>query len=175
MNTSKINRNSQIYKDAFYQVFKSIQLSGAYALYYDMDLSKEELLDFNKKMSAHNEEDLNHEINESVIEAKLITDHNFDCRKEACAFPYRAKIKMYGKKTNPKTIVSIRDAADSAIRLYLILAIYTLMKDYEYTIENVNLWVLKVKEFVKLYGDGLTDDHVFEYFMKECELEIEEA
>lgn len=169
-----INKNSSIYKDAFYEVYKSMQLSSAYVLYYDIDFSKEELQDFNKKFVGHDEEDRNHKISEIEIKNTILQELNFDCRKESLNFPYRTKLKMYGKKTTSKTITTISTAASNAIELYLALCIYTLRKDYHFDIDRIQIWYQKLKEFTKLYGDGLTDDHVFKYFIQECELECHE-
>lgn len=170
----KVNKNSTLYKDVFYEVFKSMQLSGAYTLYYEIDLSKEELQEFHLNMTKHNEEELEHKIFVEEIQRKILAELDFDCSSEASLFPYRAKLKMYGKKTTPKTIATISCAATDAIELYLILSIYTMIIDYHYDSYKINIWFFKLKEFAKLYGDGLTDDHVFKYFMQECELEIYE-
>lgn len=170
----RINKNSSIYKDAFYEVFKSMQLSSAYAIYYDMDFSKEELQEFSKNLARHDEEDRYHKISEGEIKENIIKELNFDCKKEALNFPYRAKLKMYGKKTTSKTIMTVSTAASDAVELYLILCIYTLRIDHQFDIIQIRKWYEKLKEFALLYADGLTDEHVFKYFIQECDLECYE-
>lgn len=169
-----VNKNSSLYKDVFYEVYKSMQLSSAYVLYYDIDLSKEELQDFNKKFCEHDQEDSDHKISEREIKSSILEEIGFDCKKESLNFPYRAKLKMYGKKTSSKTIATVSVAASNAVELYFTLCIYTLRTDYHFDIHQIMIWYEKLKEFARLYGDGLTDDHVFKYFMQECELECYE-
>ena len=174
MISANVNRNSNLYKDACYEVYKSMQLSSAYVLYYDIDFSKEELQEFNKKFTKHDEEDSEHKISEIEIRNTILEELDFDCKKESVNFPYRAKLKMYGKKTTSNTITTVSVAASNAVELYLILCIYTLKNDYQFDAAKIQVWFDKLKEFAKLYGDGLTDEHVFKYFMQECELEIYE-
>lgn len=169
-----INKNSGLYKDVFYEVYKSMQLSGAYVLYYNIDLSKKELQDFNKKFCEHDQEDSDHKISEREIKSNILKELGFDCRKESLNFPYRAKLKMYGKKTSPKIITTVSVAASNAVELYLTLCIYTLRTDYAFDSAKIGIWYEKLKEFARLYGEGLTDEHVFKYFMQECELECYE-
>lgn len=169
-----INKKGLKYQNAFYEVFKSAQLSGAYVIYYDIDFSKEELKNFSKKLIEHNTEEIDHKINLNYLRKLILEKYAFDVSKAAIAFPYRAKIKMYGKKTSSSDILTVTTACTDAVECYLLLAVYTLCIDYNFTQEQVVEWYEKFVEFCKLYADGLTDEHVFKYFIQECDLKITE-
>lgn len=168
------SKPSPLYKDAFYEVFKSMQLSAAYVLYYDIDFSKEEVEEFQSKLSVHSDESCNHEISEKELAAEFVSSLEFDCEKEADNFPLRVKLKMYGKKYKQKDVITVLTAATHAVSTYLILSIYTLTKDYEFDSVQIRDWFNHLVEFCRLYADGLTDAHVLQYFKQECDLEITE-
>lgn len=169
-----VNKRGCVYRNAFYEVFKSAQLSGAYTIYYDMDFSKEELQEFSNKLEEHNNEEINHNIHLADLRNFALEKYQFDGPAEAYKFPYRAKLKMYGKKTTPKSIIDINVAATDALECYMLLVGYTLHTDYGFTKDQFMKWYEKFVDFCKLYSDGLTDEHVLEYFIQECNLTIKE-
>lgn len=174
MNVTKTVNKNGLYRDAFFEVFKSMQLSSAYTLYYDVDMSKEELQEFHKKLTIHNDEDLEHRLDKASIREEIKNKYQFDCTENATKFPFRVKMKMTGKHVKDTTLNTLTAAATDAIELFLTLAIYTMKTDYQFDKEKIYFWFMKLVAFCKLYADGLTDEHVLQYFMQECELEIYE-
>lgn len=169
------NRNNATYEKAFYEVFKSAQLSGSYVIYYDIDFSKEELEDFSAKLIKHNREELNHTININMLRKFMLENFGFNTNEEIKKFPYRARIKMANTKTKPNMVLSVDIASKDALECYVLLAGYTLKKDFNFTKAQFMAWYNKLVEFCRLYSDGLTDKHVLEYFKMECNLTIEET
>ena len=168
------NKNGTTYKSAFYEVFKSAQLSGDYVIYYDMDFSKEELKEFSRRLTLHNNEEVNHNIHLNDLRTEILENYAFSAHLHAYKFPYRAKLKMCGMKINTKNVVDFNAAATDALECYMLLVGHTLHVDYHFTRDQFTKWYKKFVDFCTLYADGLTDDHVFKYFMVECDLKITE-
>lgn len=174
-NTKTINKSEKTYHDAFYEAFKSIQLSGAYTIYYELNFSKDELKEFNELLRKNNDKELQHVIQMKELESNIHANYNFDCVYAAAEFPYRAKLKMYGKKIIPKNVATIVAGTTDAIRFYLVLSIYTLVENYRFDEDMVKIFYEKLKEFCKLYADGLQNADVLKYFIQECDLKITEG
>ena len=102
----RIARHISESDNCFWQTFKSMQMSCFYVLYYDIDFSKQKLKNYNEILRKNNEKIKN----VSTIRAeeeRFIKNIGFDCEKEARNFPYRAKIRMYGKNPKQNQIKSV--------------------------------------------------------------------
>lgn len=168
-----INKKSRAYTASFYDVFKSMQLSGAYVLYYELDWSKNQVIEFHNYLTKHSKENEDGKIKVNDI-ISIVRKIGFDCREETSKFPYRTKLKMYESRYNKRDIVLVSTGADDAVGVYITLAAYTLMKNYNFDQSQLNLWCEKLKEFCKLYTEGMKDKHVLKYFDQECNLKITE-
>lgn len=169
-----INKNSNIYRNAFYNVFKSMQLSGSYVLYYDLDWSKEELINFQSECTDINHEITGHTLHERDMEETIKKKTGFDCRKKNSEFPYAYKMKMCDLKYPQKQTPTVATAVNDACGVYFILAGYTLVTRHNYTYDQLIEWYEKLKSFCWLYVTGMKDSHVFKYFSQEVGLEITE-
>ena len=158
--------------DVFHEVFKSMQLITYYVLYYDQDFSIQQVKNFNKFLAQHNEELRFHTNSVNKLEQIIKQNTGIDCEKMAKNFPYRVKMKLYGKKTKHPDVVYYN--ATDCIEDFLIICIHTLRKNYRFSVTRINQWWEQVIEFSRLYVDGLTDEHVLKYFLQECGLEITE-
>lgn len=174
MISTPINKNGGLYKDSLYQVFKSMQLASAYTLYYDVDFTKEEVQEFQKKMTLHNEEHLHGTIMRDDMWRKIKETYAFDCYIESRAIGPKTRLKMTKRKVTPKATPTLLSAATDAIEIFYLLCCYTMALDFQLLPQKFDLWNEKLKEFCNLYGNGLKDEDVFTYFMQECGLEITE-
>lgn len=168
-----IARRARIASDVIHEVFKSIQLVAYYTLYYDQDFSKQQVKNFNKFLKKYNDEYKMHDIDAlEELSNKLKENAGIDCRKMAVQFPYRPLMKLYGKPIKDMGIV-YNNAID-CLEGFLLIGVHTLRKHYRFSADRIMEWWEQVIEFSRLYTEGLTDEHVIEYFMMECELEITE-
>lgn len=169
-----VNKFSPIYRKAFYDVFKSMQLSGHYVLFYDMDFEKEWIVKFQSQCAEVNEEIQKKELHEADMEKFLKEEIGFDCKEYNKNFPYRTKVKMCEVQYKQKDSPSISAACNDACHLYFVLAAYTLVKKKDFTIDQLDTWYDKLIEFCYLYVTGMKDKHVFKYFEQEVDLKITE-
>lgn len=174
MKRSVRNHNLVVATSCFSGIFKSIQLAAVYCLYYNMDFTKQKVKNYNSILTRHNTEANNQEISVWEIEMDILKSVDFDCEKEAFQFPFRAKMKMAGKKIKPKDMAVAIQNINDALEVYLILSVYTLKKNYRFSNDQVKEWWDHVKDFCLLYAQGMHDEHVIEYFKQECDLVITE-
>ena len=165
--------NAKKAEDCFSDIFKSMQMINFYILYYEYDFSKKQIGNFNKFMRKHNTEyDDGGRISQET-EDKHLKYLGFDCFKEANAFPYRARRKMFdGKTKTMKDYQLFMINTGAAIETYLILAVQTLHENYRFSGAKLQEWWGKFLDFAMLYTEGLTDDHIALYFKQECDLDI---
>lgn len=167
-------RNSGIYKRIFCNVFRALQLSGLYVLYYDLDWTESEIKEFGANLIEINRLNISGEIKLSEMRETICTITGVDCVEENDKFPYRTKIKMCDLSIRPKFSHILGISADDATEAYLELAFYTLVDKYEFDGDQLRDWVSHLKDFCKLYTQGMTDKHVLEYFEKEVGMTITE-
>ena len=169
----RIARHISESDNCFWQTFKSMQMSCFYVLYYDIDFSKQKLKNYNEILRKNNEKIKN----VSTIRAeeeRFIKNIGFDCEREARNFPYRAKIRMYGKNPKQNQIKSVNSNMNDGIECYLVIAVYTLHYNYKFSGELIREWWNRMLDFSKNYVEGMNDDHVVKYFKQECDLDIAE-
>lgn len=164
-------KHNTAYHKSFEKVFSSMQLSGGYVLWYDIDFSKEEIKNFSNFFEIHNNENISGNLKLLEITNDIIDKFEFDCKQEAVKFPVRAKLKMCGKQKQKDVMSSLNGATD-AITTYLAITIYTLQKHYEFNENRIREWYEKLVDFCRLYGDGMQDWHVITYFERECDIHI---
>ena len=174
---SSYDRDFKLAKNCYSEVFTSMQLICLTVLYSaeedgGFDFSEKRMKNFHEFFVKHNQEN---------IDGLLCLDEKeesykrcgFDCERLAEKFPYRAKIKMYGKP-----VKSLRDneiflaSVNAAIESYLILAIYTLRKHYYFTWAMIRYWWESCLDIADLYARGMTDDFVMQFMKDECNLVI---
>lgn len=170
MKRSTIAHNTKVAKNCYKETFWSMQLSSLYCLYYDIDFSKQKIRNFNKALTKHDEEARSRDIDLFEIEHRF-RKMGFDCEKEAIQFPFRAKVKMAGKIHTRDMDVAVHNIND-AIETYLVLAIYTLRKNYHFSMDKIRQWWQCIRDFSINYATGMNDEHVIEYFIQECGLGI---
>jgi len=172
MKNKKQGHNKVVSEKTFSEVFYSMQLAAVYCLYYNMDFTKQKIKNFNSLLTKHNEEVTKMEIDIDEIEKKIEKMYNFKCYDEAYRFPLRAKMKMIPGKIKQSDMCLVFNKVNEAIEMYLVLAIYTLKKNYKFSGKQITEWWEYVKEFCKLYAEGMNDEHVIKYFEQECDLKI---
>lgn len=173
MNNAELKRRTNLANDVFSEVYKSLQLITYYVLYYNQDFSKQQIKNFNKFLNKYNEEMQLYEKNKLYeLDQQFKDNLGIDCYKMAVNFPYRPKMKLYGKKTKNSDVVIVLKNANYCIEDFLILCIYTLRTNYKFSAQRISEWWEQVIEFSRLYAEGLTDEHILKYFMQECDLEI---
>lgn len=158
------------------EIFTSMQLICFTVLYMSkedggFDFSKKKLQNFNNFLTLHNQENVDGVLSSKETE-KSLRKTGFDCELEASQFPYRAKMKMLGKKCKPSNIRVMLASANVAIEAYLILAVYTLRKHYGFSHQMIREWWTKCIEVSELYAKGMTDDFVMKFIKDELGLEI---
>ena len=80
---------------------------------------------------------------------------------------------MYGKPIKSKRDIDIVLASiNAAIESYMILAIYTLKKHYNFTWNMIRHWWESCLDIADLYARGMTDDFVMQFMKDECNLVI---
>ena len=171
------DRDFKLAKNCYSEVFTSMQLICLTVLYSEVedggfDFSKERIKNFHEFLTKHNQENVDGLLGLDEKEGSY-RRCGLDCEKEAEKFPYRAKIKMYGKP-----VKSLRDneiflaSVNAAIESYLILAIYTLRKHYYFTWAMIHHWWESCLDIAYLYARGMTDDFVMQFMKDECNLVI---
>lgn len=163
-----------LYKKVFQNVFKSLQLSSLYVLYYDLDWSKDEILEYQATLQKVDEDVKSKKLTEREILEHNEQSINFDCVKENEQLPYRFKMKMCDVQYKQKMIATVGAATDSSAGIHLAFAVYTLSRYYHFDREQIMKWYNHLIEFCKLYVNGMTDKHVLQYFEQECQLHITE-
>lgn len=172
-----IAKDYKLADDCFSKLFCSMQLVSFETLYAEeedggFDFSKRRLQNFNNKMTENNRKYLDGELSYDEIENHF-KKVGFDCEKEANRFPYRAKMKMINKKFKSMKEHNIMlSCANVGIRSYLILAIYTLKYNCNFTHAMIRRWWESCISNGALYAEGLTDKMGVEYFETECDLKI---
>lgn len=174
----KVMYNKSLSENCFMKLFYSMQLINFAVLYAPteeggFDFTKQKVKNFNKILRRHNQEYDDGGLISTLVEKNHNDKFGFDCRLEAQNFPYRPKMKMYGKQ--PRNMADHNLALVSingAIETYLILAIHTLHENYRFNKDMVWQWWNKFKEVAELYVNGMSDDFVIQYFKDECDLDI---
>ena len=174
----KVMRNKALSEKCFVELFYSMQLINFSVLYAPaeeggFDFTKQKVKNFNRILTRHNQEYDDGGLISTAVEKSHKEKFGFNCRLEAQNFPYRPKMKMFGKQ--PKTITDHTIALVSingAIETYLILAIHTLHENYRFNKDMIWQWWKKFKEVAELYVDGMSDEFVIQYFKDECGLDI---
>ena len=171
MKTKEIIRRTKLAKNVIDEVFKSIQLAAYYTLYYDQDFSKQQIKNFNYFLKQTNRE---YRMSDTEKLEKISEDYKklgIDCRKMAVNIPYRAKVKMYGKPLGRDAAIVVNNATDS-IEGFFLLGVTILRKHYKFSVKRILEWYEQIVEFSKLWADGMKDEHVVQYFIMACDLEI---
>jgi len=174
----QIERNKSLSENSFNELFESLQLINLTVLYAPkeengFDFNREQLNCFNRAIKEFNEsyED-NGPTYLEVMKSHMDT-YEFDCTKEAVNFPYRPKLKMYGKSfrnMNEHEIILI--SINGAIETYLVLALHVLRDIFHFSREDILIWWNKFKEISELYVDGMTDEFIMKYLKDECGMKI---
>ena len=172
----KYSRDFKLADSCYQNVFTSMQLICFTVLYMSkedggFDFSKRNLQNFNNFMTTYNHMNISGELSSEQVEWNF-KKVGFDCEHEANRFPYRAKIKMIGKKCKPNNVKIMVSTANVAIEAYLILAVYTLKYRYGFSHRMIRDWWSKCIEVGTLYSKGMTDDFVVNFIKDECDLEI---
>lgn len=171
-------KNTKLSNDCFMEVFCSMQLINFAVLYAPeeeggFNFTKQKIQNFNEILRRHNQEYDDGGLISTLVESTHKKKFGFDCYVEANNFPYRPKMKMYGKK--PKSMnehtIALR-SINGAIETYLILAVHTLHENYRFNRDMIWQWWNKFKEVAELYVKGMDDDFVIKYFKDECGLDV---
>ena len=171
------DRDFKLAKDCYSEIFASMQLICLTVLYSaeedrGFDFSEKRIKNFHEFLTKHNRDNIDG-ILDCDEQEKSYRRCGFDCERLAEKFPYRAKMKMYGKP-----VKSLRDneiflaSVNAAIESYLILAIYTLRKHYYFTWAMIRHWWESCLDIADLYARGMTDDFVMQFMKDECNLVI---
>lgn len=172
MKEKEIVRRTRVAHDVNDRIFSSIQLAAYYTLYYDQDFSKQQIKNFNRFLRELNDEYKTYERSKvQKLSDDLKKNTGLDCRKMAVDFPYRIKMKMYGKPLGKDAMIVVNNATD-CIEGFLILGVTVLRRHYRFSAERIREWYGQMVEFTRLYVEGMKDSHVVEYFKLDCELEI---
>lgn len=172
-------KDVKLSEDCFTEVFYSMQLIVFIVLYMSkedggFDFSKQKLKNFNSILIRHNKSYDDKGFNSMAVEESHKKSLGFDCMTEAKNFPYRPKMKMYGKKLKTMRDHNIAlESINGGIETYLILAVHTLRENYRFSKEMIWKWWEKCKEISDLYARGATDKFMIQYLKDECGLEIE--
>lgn len=174
MNNLKIHK--QTYTTVFYSVFKSMQLSGSYVLYYDLfeKWDTDDLVSFHNMLTEHDSENKEGNLPSENMRQFVKQETGIDPDTLLCKIHPRILLKMANTRYSTKHVTTVMASAKDAIELYARMATYTLVIDYHCDSTTLTIWAEKLNEFCKLYGQGLNDDHVFKYFKDLCDLKITE-
>lgn len=166
--TTEIYRKT---KDCFERVFQSMQLCSWYVLYAPeyFDWDYERMKEFSDKMGENNVR-FGEKSAEYEKEVKILSEEiGIDIAREAEIFPYRVKIKMYGKIPKQKDISSVIMYMNETVKGALFLALYTVYHDFSVSAEDVREKFLpNLIEISGNYAMGMNDGHLIKYF-KEIE------
>ena len=175
----KSRKNEKLSEDCFVEVFYSLQYISLTTLWMEkedggFDFTADELKRFNEGLIAHNES-YDYEGGMSMAMENV---HNmqigFDCLAQAKRFPFRAKMKMYGKPLKTKKDYEIAiNSTTEAIEAYLVLALHTLREEFRFSGEMIMAWWNKCIEVADLYVMGMKDEFIIDYLEKETGLELE--
>ena len=172
-------RDVRLSEDCFTEVFYSMQLINVSVLWMSeedggFNFTKQKLKNFNNILIRHNQSYDDGGFMATEVEESHKKNLGFDCYMEAKSFPYRPKMKMYGKKIKSMRNHNIvLESVNGAIETYLILAVHTLRENYRFSKDMIWKWWNKCKEVSFLYADGATDKFVIQYLNDECGLKIE--
>ena len=173
------HKNIKLSEECFVEVFYSIQFLGFCVLGMEeedggFNFSEEQITIFNNSIKENNETYDAAGMMSYAMEALLKKQINFDCRQEAKKFPYRAKMKMCGKKLKGMKNYEIAvGSTTEAVEAYLVLAVQTLREEFSFSKEMVNKWWSKCIEISNLYARGMTDEFIIDYLEKEFGLKID--
>lgn len=166
----------KLYNTSFEEVFRSMQMLNFTVLYYDFDFDKDDLKIFNKNIVEYNDKYLDNKELFVAAEAVLLNEYQFNCEKQAAAFPFRAKIKMMKL---PKTRLSVEarqiaiGAANHSINVFLVLALQEFVTGWGKTPEDVARYWERMLENAINYSNGMTDEFVVQYFKDQLNLDID--
>lgn len=168
------NHKREVYSDnCFYEVFKSMQMISFTVLSDTFDFSKKRIMNFADIMKRHNVEYNEGTFTADDKEKELEKKYEFNCKKEARRFPYRAKMKMIGKAPKRKQEYTLAlEYVNLAIEAYCMLAVFTLTKNYRFKKEELYLWWSEVIKVSELYIKGMDDNYVSQYLKEYCDLDI---
>lgn len=127
----------QIYSNAFANTFEAMQCMCWTVLYYDFDFDKDKLINFQKGLT-NKDKIIDDKQKFFDVEQMLQTDYDIDCEKLAISFPYISKMKMaaYNNK-NVKGTMAVKSACDNAIKTFLVIFFYELIKEWGYEREEL--------------------------------------
>lgn len=171
LNASKTH---PLYGQTFQAMFISLQLCSAYVLYYDLDWDRDKVIEYQEIL-----EKIDADVKKGTLtEREMITfvkdEIGFDCYKENQRLPYRTKAKMCKVKFKPKMVGTFSIGIDDSAGSHLAFSTYILCRYYDFNRKQIDEWYGYLIDFCELYKDGLTDDHVLEYFRKIAEIDIKE-
>lgn len=174
----QIERNKSLSENSFNELFASLQLVNLTVLYAPteedgFDFNRDQLACFNHSIKEFNESYEDNGPTYIEVMKSHIDNYEFDCTKEAVNFPYRPKLKMYGKPfRNMKEHEIILISINGAIETYLVLALHVFRETFQFSKEDVRKWWNKFKETSELYVDGITDEFIMKYLKDECGMKI---
>jgi len=172
MRKDKLRKLQAIKDRAYTHAFQSMQLLNFTVLYYDFDMSKEELTDFSNRlieMTNKTKDNPNARLMYLEWQAKVIEEWGRNPSATSLEMPYRALAKMVGG-------ISPRDAWASsdiviqgyeAVEQLITAAFMVLMEHNNFRRADMDKWWERIKGNSDNYIKGMTDDFVFEYFQNE--------
>lgn len=173
-------KNERLSENCFVEVFYSLQYIAYTALWMakedgGLDFSEKDIKRFYECMNAHNDTFGEHGGISWALQEVFKKQIDFDCVAEARLFPYRAKIRMYGKplKTRMDYMIAV-DGMTEAVAVFLVLAVHTLRYDFAFSGEMVREWWSKCLEVAELYARGMTDEFMTKYLEEETGIKIAE-
>ena len=173
-------KDAKLEDDCFVEVFYSMQYISYSALWTDEEdggcgFTVEMMKHFYEKLNKNNDSFGNSEGMLWSLKEVYKKQTGFDCAEEARKFPFRAKLKMYGKKLKTKKDYEIAiNSTTDAVGIYLILAVHTLRKDFTFSGERIRWWWDKCLEVAELYTRGMTDEFIVKFLEEESGLKIAE-
>lgn len=169
--TEKTTEIQRKVNDCFERVFQSMQLCSWYVLYgpeyFDWDY--EQMKKFSDKMGENNVK-FGKKSSEYENEVKTLSEKiGINIAKEAEIFPYRVKIKMYGRIPKKNEISAVIMYMNETVKSALFLIIYTIYHDFFVSAEDIRERFLpNLLEISWNYAKGMNDGHLMKYF-KEIE------
>ena len=150
---------------SFDAVMKSMQLLNYTVLFPYFDFEKDEMEQFNGRITSYHNECLDcHEKFYAEV-GRLVREYNFNVLELANKFPLRAKLKIIGKKFKSKDAweVAMKNAND-AIMIVLTICAHELTTNWGKGADDLALYAEKLLENAMNYANGMTDAFVEQYF-----------
>lgn len=161
------------YNKAFNNTFSAIQCLAWLSLYDEdvLDFDKDKIIAFQKGLTDHNKiiDDRDKYFN---IDLKLKEEHGINSRKMSNDFPYISKMKIadFDKRKDKAKATLI--GCENALEVFFVIFSYELIKEFNYTKDDIDKCYERMKEHAELYRKGMTNEFVQEFFKDYVDLII---